>query len=461
MPRRDGLIPATIFFGRGLNTHPDAEALAKGELQDAARVRTHKGVLYMDKGTAQYGVATGAAAGPGGIGIHKHPTAPRLLVAAGGEVEYDSVGDGSVWTPIAAGLATDRQVSFAGQLGVTYIANGRDKTLRYQGGATTTELSDLPRPEDCPAMAIGPYPADNAIDEFETPVADWIEIDANSEVFQSTPRKVQGTVSMRMFTSGVAAGEGAERDLGAGGVIDLSDSDYIGLWIYSDRAGTWWNFEISEDDITYLTWPITINEDDVGKWAFKQWDLRMIPPAARDVIRYLRLQTTEAVLQNTWFDHLMHSGGLLGEYGYALSFYDTATRNEGPIGLFRIVSTVAADEEKSVAPGRVIVFPSRPVYLPDGADRVRLYRTLSGAGGRYYHIADITPAANAWSYLDNTPDKELGEAQVLNQWPGQCPRAAWLVPRGDRLWHVGGLVTGARNENTTTAVDVLNLASET
>ena len=517
-----GPISKRISLGRGLNTHPDPTVLGEGELQVATRVRFHKGVVYKDKGVLQYGADTDATTTAQGIGYHFHPTDPRILVAADGDVKLDSDGAGTAWTDIKTGLDATADVCFAGQAGATFIANGVDKVCRYAGGSSVVQLIDFPRPDDTP-MTYSPTPDDVLISACENVCGiktvhvenggTGYSIGNELVVVDATKPGVGGKVTVLTVSSGVVQtvsitdpgynyttgvkattggagtctihietliwapnttdllptadydthmygsgslrisflgtgsnGDRVDWDLGATATIDLSESDYLAFWVKSDTIGDFLVFKMSEDNSTWQTKWINIPSDKKNVWVQVIWDLRSIAPSDRDGIRYFRIGTPVKTVVVVNIDHIVYCGPLVGEYQYAVSFYEATTGESGPIGVFKRFATQEPDDLTQTLPSRVCVIPAATVYLPPSATGVRLYRTMAGASGTFYHIADIVPSANTWTYTDTTPDNDLDEADAIVLWPGTCPRSKWLVPHADRMLHVGGVVVASRSD---------------
>lgn len=523
-----GPVSKRIALGRGLNTHPDPTVLAEGELQTATRVRFHKGDVYKDKGVIQYGVDTDATTTAQGIGYHFHPTDPRLLVAADGDLKIHGTTSNNepAWTDIKTGLNATADVCFAGQAGASFAANGIDRVQRYAGGTATTELVDFPSPEDV-ALNYNPNPDDVLMDSCETagailtvasaPTAggtgysvgnvltittggtggtatvltvssgvvltlslttagtsyttgtgkattvapaggsgctvnitsvQWAPTGTGTAPTATADTSVYiwGGASMKFVSTGDATGDRIDRDLGSGGTLDLSDSDYLSFWLLASVEGDYLVFKMSEDNATFFTKWVSIPTDKVNQWVQVVWDLRGISPNDRDAIRYLRFGIPGTQACTIYIDHLCYCGPLAGEYLYAVSYIYSETGESGPIGAFRKFATLEPDDYTQALASRTCVIPSATVYLPTGADKLRLYRTMAGASGTFYKIADITPSANAWTYTDTTPDNELAEADAVVLWPGTAPRSQWLIPHGDRMLHAGGMVVASRND---------------
>jgi len=456
MPDRLGRPSANIRFGRGLNTHDDPTRLDEGQLQTATRVRVDKGLLFKDRGTDQYGVNTDATSKGQGIGFHPYPGDPRLLIAADGDIKLDGDGAGGSWTDIVTGLDATQDVCFASQQGATFIANGRDILRRFAGGTAASAVRDFPRPEDTP-LDYQPIPTRCLIDECDVVTATWIATGGGS-VALDTSVFMFNTGSVRWTSTG-ADGDRIDHDLGAGATVDLSDSDFLSFWIKSNVAGTKFVLKISEDNSTWQTFWCTIPEDKVDVWVQQVWDIRAITPSSRDAIRYLRFGTPTSTACVVYLDHIIHSGPLAGEYTYAISFLDPATGIEGPLGCFRTIATQEPDDPTTACPRRSFLIPSNTIYMPPditSTGKIRLRRTMAGGAGTFYKIADITPATNAWTYTDTTPDRLLTEDLALVLWPGQAPRAQWIIPHADRMLHFGGLVVASRGENYYSESDPLN-----
>jgi hypothetical protein len=446
IPRSLGKPTVRFRWDGGLNTHPDTTSLSRNQLQTATRVRVDSvaddGFLRKEEGVETYS-ATG---GTQGLGLHLHPSAQRLLKMTGGALTYDSVGDGSTWTSLKASLDTSARPSFVGQQGITYIANGVDPTLKYRGGTDIVDCADICAPEDTP-LSYKPVAGDIVIDTLDSlGVApnNWQYGAGGVSCSLETSIFLYGTGSLKITATGSTANCYVYKTFAT--AMDLSHSDFIQFWLNTNAVvEDWLRLEISEDSTNWTTFGIPMSSIHLNKWHLISIDMTGVPPTSRDAILYIRFKVNKDVEATCYIDHLAHSGCLVGEYQYAVSFYDSATGNQGPLGGFTSVYATDADEATGALAKRCVTIASNAVYCPEGTDRIRLYRTISG-GTDFYLLSTITPTANAWSYTDNTPDLDLTEAMRLTSWPGQLPRGQWLIPYGDRVLHVGGRAVGSRED---------------
>ena len=264
-----------------------------------------------------------------------------------------------------------------------------------------------------------------------------------------------GAESMKLVFAGGDNGERVDLDLGVAGTLDLSDDDFLGFWMYPSVGGEYFVIKISEDGTNWQHLYVKIEAGEVNTWKQVVWDLSGIDQTNKDAIRYIRFGIPAIQACTIYLDHLTRSGALYGDYQYAFTFLDSDTGDESPLTGYHQFSTAESNAAGGVMPRRCAYIRIPVAELPSGTDVIRVYRTMGG-GFHFYKITDLTPSGHAASYTDNTPDSGLTEGLALSSWPGQLPRARWLIPRGDRLWYVGGLFVGARRDIKAYSVDPLN-----
>jgi hypothetical protein len=83
----------------------------------------------------------------------------------------------------------------------------------------------------------------------------------------------------------------AERDLGGGSEVDLSNYDYVSFWIRSDVTSDKFTFSMGENAGNELSEKVNI--DNIDTWQKVYWDISDIAVTNRNAIRYLRINNDE------------------------------------------------------------------------------------------------------------------------------------------------------------------------
>jgi hypothetical protein len=343
----------------------------------------------------------------------------KLLLAVGTAVYADLNADGDfvdAGEVLASGLTAGAAwADFVQHRQTVYFGNHRWGLYRWRGSGTAALVTNLTAPGAAPTLSL----ASTVLEDFET-AAGWTSSDGSLTAADATdpaPREGSKALRLRAATS-AAKGQHLRKAFSAGATVDLSEGEFLELWVYGERlgvqfaVGVYENGQSTAGPPTWKNFPVfRIGQQRRKRWFQIRIPLASIPPASRTASPGLALRFIDDGGRgfnpdlDLFFDDCRLVGAFTPDlYSYYYTYYDSGTLQESepsPVGEIRVDAGVPVS-------GLQVGVTQTAQLASDGSgvDKIRIYRKRKDGVDRLPRLVKEVANATATA-TDALNDGEL------------------------------------------------------
>jgi hypothetical protein len=412
---------------RGMDQRTPADQLGPQVARSIQNLYLDRGALRLRSGRSKHN--SSEVSGGAVQGLHKYypiSGTDKVLIVVGGKLYHASAGtftevkDTTAPTPqsLAAGSGDVHFVTFNDKV---YFVSGSGGPWYYDG--TNWFLINAPaKPAAAPVLE----PRYTVLEDCND-TTNWATTDAgNTPIAQETAIKRIGSGSLKIsISSGSSRGDRVYYDNTTG--VDLSGVRQIAFWMRGTVTGALVAFGIGETSPAGApfdyTWTIEVIE--ANTWQLVFVDLTDIADSSttsgegKDAIRYWGFEVLEdGSAATVYVDHIVYTGGLVGQYLYRYSYYNPTTGLEGESSSDALI-TVGDGQYQSVR--------LRMTTSGSAANDIKIYRK-GGISSIWRHVATMDDSGSGvQTYTDTDAEHLLGAEEPTAR--GNPPSDARFIAR--------------------------------